>query len=110
MASRRVRDQERRQKKREEKHRESLEKLKATVSSQSEKLDRLEGLVYRIMYRSRFEGTVAAEHLEDERDYGSLDESDALTSITESPQTSPQLVKPRMAVRHDSIQESYKKT
>lgn len=49
----RVRDQESRETKREERHRERLEKLEAVVNSQHEKLDRLEDLVYRVMHRSR---------------------------------------------------------
>jgi hypothetical protein len=48
-----VRDQEARSRKREEAHRERLDKLEGMVYSQHEKLDHLEDLVYRVMHRDR---------------------------------------------------------
>lgn len=53
MISSKVRDQEARSRKREELHRERLERLETMVYSQHEKLDRLEDLVYRVMHRDR---------------------------------------------------------
>ncbi|RDW88667.1 hypothetical protein BP6252_00699 [Coleophoma cylindrospora] len=110
LVSSRVRDQEARQKKREESHRERLERLESTVNAQNEKLDRLEGLVYRTMHRSRIEESLSPEDRYDQRHHKSLDVSSAATSITASPQPSPPLVKPGMAVRHHQIQEDYKNT
>jgi hypothetical protein len=50
---RRVRDQEARSRKREERQRDRLERLEKMVYAQHEKLDRLEDLVYRVMHRDR---------------------------------------------------------
>jgi hypothetical protein len=50
---RRVRDQEARSRKREERQRERLDRLETMVYAQHEKLDRLEDLVYRVMHRDR---------------------------------------------------------
>jgi hypothetical protein len=50
---RRVRDQESQAKKREKLHEERFERLETMVSTQHEKLDRLEDLVYRVMHRDR---------------------------------------------------------
>jgi hypothetical protein len=50
---RRVRDQESRARKREERDMERMERLETMVNAQTEKLDKLEDLVYRIMHRSR---------------------------------------------------------
>ncbi|RDW94763.1 hypothetical protein BP5796_00526 [Coleophoma crateriformis] len=110
LVSSRVRDQEARQKKREESHRERLERLESTVNAQNEKLDRLEGLVYRTMHRSKIEEGLTAEDRYDQRHHKSLDISSAATSTTASPQPSPPLVKPGMAVRYHQIQEDYKNT
>jgi len=51
--NRRVRDQEARSRKREERQRERLDRLETMVYAQHEKLDRLEDLVYRVMHRDR---------------------------------------------------------
>jgi hypothetical protein len=51
--SRRVRDQETKSRKREERQRERLDRLEKMVYAQHEKLDRLEDLVYRVMHRDR---------------------------------------------------------
>lgn len=53
MRFRRVRDQEARSRKREERQRDRLERLEKMVYAQHEKLDRLEDLVYRVMHRDR---------------------------------------------------------
>jgi hypothetical protein len=50
---RRVRDQEAKSRKREERQRDRLERLEKMVYAQHEKLDRLEDLVYRVMHRDR---------------------------------------------------------
>jgi hypothetical protein len=50
-----VRDHETKSRKREEQHRERLEKLEKMVFAQHEKLDKLEDLVYRVMHRDRVE-------------------------------------------------------
>lgn len=50
-----MRDQETRSRKREEQHRERLERLEKMVFAQHEKLDTLETLVYRIMHRDAVE-------------------------------------------------------
>ena len=52
---RRVRDQEAKSRKREERQRDRLERLEKMVYVQHEKLDRLEDLVYRVMHRDRVE-------------------------------------------------------
>ncbi len=51
---RRVRDQEAKSRKREERQSDRLERLEKMVYAQHEKLDRLEDLVYRVMHRDRF--------------------------------------------------------
>lgn len=53
MSGRRVRDQEAKSKRREERQRDRLERLEKMVYAQHEKLDRLEDLVYRAMHRDR---------------------------------------------------------
>jgi hypothetical protein len=53
MDGRRVRDQETKLRKREERHGERLEKLEKMVFAQHEKLDKLEGLMYRSTHRDR---------------------------------------------------------
>ena len=53
MIGRRVRDQETKSRKREEGQRERLARLEKMVFAQHEKLDKLEDLIYRIMYRDR---------------------------------------------------------
>jgi hypothetical protein len=50
---RRVRDQEAKSRRREERQRDRLERLEKMVHAQHEKLDRLEDLVYRVMHRDR---------------------------------------------------------
>jgi len=61
MINSRVRDQETKSRKREERHRERLERLETMVHSQHEKLDRLEDLVYRVMHRDRVRVNKATE-------------------------------------------------
>ena len=56
MIGRRVRDQDTRSKRREEKSRERLDRLEELVCAQHDKLDRLEDLVYRVMHRDRVAG------------------------------------------------------
>ncbi|KAE9373568.1 hypothetical protein N431DRAFT_456332 [Stipitochalara longipes BDJ] len=53
MISERVRDQETKSRKGEQKQRDRLERLEKMVHAQHEKLDRLEDLMYRIMHRDR---------------------------------------------------------
>jgi hypothetical protein len=68
MSGRRVRDQEVKSRKREERQRDRLERLEKMVYAQHEKLDRLEDLVYRVMHRDRV-GTDKDLHLRpDSRD------------------------------------------
>lgn len=52
-SGRKVREQEMRSKRRDEKQKERLDKLEKMVVAQNEKLDHLQDLVYRVMHRDR---------------------------------------------------------
>lgn len=87
---RRVRDQESRSKNREELNGERLLKLETMVYAQHEKLDRLEGLVYRVMHRDRV-GTV---------DDGGLRSTQGLENIEQERSKPPDTLKTQVTTKY----------
>jgi hypothetical protein len=88
-----VRDQELRSRKREELHRERLDRLEAMVYSQHEKLDRLEDLVYRAMHLDRveFDGNSESLNHEEEVPTAETDKENDTPHITRKPEVTTNL-------------------